>query len=113
MANIKKDDFIILNKCIYGLVEAAWQYYKKAIEILKSSGFVGGSIDPYLYVKNSMKGIVYIVLYIDDNLMVQDIAAIDDSMLSLKNKGLVQKIMEGLQNYLVCKIMFLDDKKQN
>ena len=40
----KKDNCIILNKCIYGLVQAAWQYYKKALEILKSSGFKGGSI---------------------------------------------------------------------
>ena len=34
MDNVKKDDFI-LNNLIYGLVQAARQYYKKAIEILK------------------------------------------------------------------------------
>ena len=44
MSEVKKDDCIILNKCIYGLVQAACQYYKKAVEILKSSGFVGGSL---------------------------------------------------------------------
>ena len=43
MSNMGKDGCIILNKCIYGLVQAAQQYYKKAVEILKSSGFVGGS----------------------------------------------------------------------
>ena len=36
MSNVRKDGSIILNKCIYGLVQAAWQYYKKAVEILKS-----------------------------------------------------------------------------
>ena len=43
MSNVKKDDCIILNKCIYGLVQATWQYFKKAVENLKSSGFVGGT----------------------------------------------------------------------
>ena len=33
MTNIKKDDSIILNKCIYGHVQAACQYFKKAVEI--------------------------------------------------------------------------------
>ena len=54
MSNVKKDNCIILNKCIYGLIQAAHQYYKKAIEILKSSSFVGGNIDLCLYIKKSM-----------------------------------------------------------
>ena len=33
MSNVKKDDCVILNKSIYSLVQAAWQYYKKAVEI--------------------------------------------------------------------------------
>ena len=39
-------------------VQAAHQYYKKAVEILRSSSFVGGTINPCLYVKKSAKGIV-------------------------------------------------------
>ena len=81
-----------LNKCIYGLVQTAWQYYKKAIEILKSSGFVGGSIDPCLYVKKSTKGIVYLALYVDDNLMIGNITTIDDAIEALKSKGLALKL---------------------
>ena len=52
---------------------------KKAVEILKSSSFVGGSIDPCLYVKKGTKGVVYIALYVDDNLMVEDTATIDNA----------------------------------
>ena len=106
MPNVKKDDCIILNKCIYGLVQAAWQKYKKTIEILKNSGFVGGTINPCLYVKKSMKGIVYLALYLDDNLMIGDFATIDDAIKVLKSKELVLKIVEGLQDYLSCKIKF-------
>ena len=112
MSNIIKDGCIILNKCIYGLVQAVCQYYKKAVEILKSSGFVRGSIDPCLYVKNSANGIVYLALYIEDNLMIGNIAAIDDAIEVLKSKGLVLRIMEGLQDYSSCKINFFDNKKR-
>ena len=111
MSDIKKDDCIILNKCIYGLVQAAWQYYKKAVKILKSSSFLRGSIDPFLYVKKSMKGTVHIALYVDDNLMLGDIAAIDDTIEALKNKGLILKIVGGLQDYISCKIKFSNNEK--
>ena len=57
MSDVEKDDCIILNKCIYGLVQAACQYYKKAVEILKNSGFVEGSTELCLYVKKSTKDI--------------------------------------------------------
>ena len=102
---------VILNKCIYSLVKAACQYYKKAVEILKSSGFVGGSIDPCLYVKKSAKGIVYVALYVGNKLMIGNSATIDDAILALKKKGLMLKIVEGLQDYLSCKIKISDDKK--
>ena len=104
----KKGRLHHFNKCIYGLVHAAWQHYKKAIEILKSSGFVRGSIDPCLYVQ---KGTVYVALYVDDNLMIWYIATIDDAIEALKNKGLVLKIVEGLQDYLSCKIKISNQKK--
>ena len=111
MSDVKKDDCIILDKCIYSLVQAACQYYKKAVKILKSSGFIGGNIHLCLYIKKSAKGIVYVALYVDDNLMIGNNATIDDAILALKNKGLVLKIMEGLQNCLSCKIKISVDRK--
>ena len=39
-------------------------------------------------------------------------AAIDNSIEALKSKGLVLKIVEGLQDYLSCKIKFSGDKKR-
>ena len=60
-----------------------------------------------------MKGTAYLALYMDDNLMIGDIAAINDAIEVLKNKGLVLKIMEGLQDYLSCKVKFSDNKKHS
>ena len=90
----------------------ARQYYKKVIEILKNSDFVGGSIDPCLYVKKSVKGIVYVALYVGDNLMIGNMAAIDNAIEALKKKELVLKIVEVIQDYLSCKIKFSEDKER-
>ena len=79
-------------------VQAAKQYYEKAIKILKNSGFIGGNIDPCLFVKKSAKDIVRRALYVDDNLMV-DVKVIDDAILALENNGLLLKVMEELQGY--------------
>ena len=44
--------------------------------------------------------------------MIGDKATIDDAILVLKNKGLVLKIMEALQDYLSCEIKISDDRKR-
>ena len=54
-------------------------------------------MNPCLFVKRSSKGIVYVALYVDNNLMIGDKATIDDAIIAFKNKGLVLKVMEGLQ----------------
>ena len=61
---------------------------------------MGGNVDPFLCDKNSKKGIVYVALCVDDNLMIGDVKAIDDANAFFKENGLVLKIVEGLQDYL-------------
>ena len=50
----------------------------KTIRILKNVGFIGGNVNPCLYVKESVKGIVYVALYVDYNLIVEDVEVIDN-----------------------------------
>ena len=67
----EKDECLALDKAIYGLVQAARQYFKKFEEILvKRMGFQQCKSDPCLYMRKSKKGIVIILSYIDDNLCV-------------------------------------------
>ena len=61
-----------------------FQTSEKAVKILKKLGFVGGNVDPSLYVKMSEKGMVYVALYVDDDLMLGDIEAINEAITSLK-----------------------------
>ena len=107
-----KEDCILLNKSIYGLVQAVCQYYKKAVVILKKWEFIGGNDDPCLYFKKNEKG-VDVALYIDDNLMVADDETIGKAITALKENGLMLKIMEWLQDYLSCEVQFSMDKKRS
>ena len=66
MVNREADDILALNKCIYGLVQVARQYHKKAVEILYKIGFNGVDVDPCLFWKKDEKGIVFVAIYVDD-----------------------------------------------
>ena len=45
---------------------------------------MGGNVDSCLYIKKSAKGIVYVALYIDDNLMIGAVEAIYNTITALK-----------------------------
>ena len=105
-------DVLILDKCIYGLVQSARQYHKKAVKILRKIGFEGGDVDPCLLVKESTKfGRIYIALYVDDNLIVGHPQAIKETIQELRDEGLVLKVEDDLKDYLSCEINFSKDRK--
>ena len=74
-------------------------------------GLIGDNVNPCFHVKHSVKGIVYIALYVDVNLMVEDTEFVDEATGFLKENGLDLKIVEGLEYYLPCKVRFSGDKK--
>ena len=104
------DEALLLLTTIYGLVQAARQYYKKARGILRKIGFTGGDVDPCLFVKQSSLGIVFIALYVDDNLLVGHPKAIEDAIQQMKKHGLILKIEDDLKDYLSCEIQFSKDR---
>ena len=55
MVGVKEDETILLQSTIYGLVQSARQYYKKATSILKDLGFLGGTVDPCLFHRETEK----------------------------------------------------------
>jgi hypothetical protein len=58
--------YLVLRKTIYGLVQSARQFYAKLIKALKSCGFTGSLMDPYLWVKQSNTGIVMMAIHVDE-----------------------------------------------
>ena len=87
-------------------------YYKEVDDIMKNLGFIGGNVNPCLYVKKSAKDRVYVALYTYDNLGEGYIVAIDDTISALKSNRLVLKIVERLQDYWSCKMKFSEATKR-
>ena len=75
---------VILEKCIYGLVQVAQQYNKKTVEVLKNICFTRINVDPCFFMKKSAKGIVNVAFCIDDNLMLGSTEAIDKALEQIK-----------------------------
>ena len=109
----KPNEVLILDKCIYGLVQSVRQYHKKAVKILKKIGFEGGEVDPCLYMRRCAKGIVFLALYVDDNLLVGHPVVIEDTIKKMRKKGLVLKVEGDLKDYLSREINFSKDKRES
>ncbi len=80
MTDAEEDDVLALNKCLYSLVKAARQYYKKAVEVLCKISFNGGEVDQCLFWKQYEKGVIFVAMYVDDNLFVGHPKAIENTI---------------------------------
>ena len=69
-------------------------------------------MDPCLFWRKSSKGTCYIALYVDDNLLVGDLAAIDEVIELLRSKGFILKVEDKLTDYLSCEIVLSKDRKK-
>ena len=98
------DEVLLLQHSIYGLVQAARQYYKKFISVLKKLNFEGGYPDPCLMTRRSKNGIVFIAIWVDDSLLVGNQAAIDETISDLRKEGFTLKVEGSLHDYLSCEI---------
>ena len=50
-------------------------------------------------------------MYVDDNFFVGTDEAIKDTIEKLRSKGLILKVYDNLDDYLLCEIRFLDDDR--
>ena len=112
MKGVTQDDTLSLQACIYGLVQAARQYYKKFTKILKKLGFLGGDVDPCLFTRKDEYGLVFVAIYVDDNLVVGHKKAVDRTITQLREEGLMLKVEDNLHDYLSCDICFSQDRKR-
>ena len=111
MQGATTDHVVSLRQCIYGLVQAARQYYKHIVAILKKIGFIGGDVDPCLFTKKSKLGMCYVAIYVDDNLIVGHPKAVEDAIQQLKEHKLILKVEDTLKDYLSCEIFRSDEEK--
>ena len=100
------NECVKLEKAIYGLVQAAQQYYKYFAESLIRMGFIHLKADPCLLTHKNEKGIVYVAVWVDDSLLIGDKQGIMDLIKEIEQTTMTFKVTDSLQNYLSCEINF-------
>ena len=98
------DEVLLLNKTIYGLVQASRQYNKKFSSILRKMGFSQCRSDPCLFYRKNDNGIVIVLTYVDDNLCIGNGNALKQMLEEIPRHGLQITIEDKLTDYLSCEI---------
>ncbi len=52
------------------------------------------------------KGLIYVVLYVDENLLVGTDKAMNDTICHLQECGIILKVYDDQDDYLSCEIIF-------
>ena len=92
-----------LKKGIYGLCQAARQFWKKFVDTIKqeSFGFQVSPADPCVLFKEDKLGICIIIMYVDDMLVIGRKEQIEDFASKIQ-KVFSVKIQHNLADYLGC-----------
>ena len=99
-----EDDCVILDKSIYGLVQAARQFHKKLLHVMtKEMNFEKCKADECLLYRKDATGTVIVCIYIDDTLCAGDDSAIEIFKQELRVHFDTKE--EGLmEEYVGCKV---------
>ena len=99
------DTCLLLVQTMYGLVQAARQYYKKIIEVMVTKlGFEKCMADPCLLRRENEAGTLIVCVYVDDILCIGDRSAIDSIKIELAKYFSVKD--EGrMEEYVGCSVI--------
>ena len=82
--NGKENMVCKLKRSIYGLKQASRQWYLKFEKIVTSFGFIENNFDQCVYMKVSGSKFIFMILYVDDILLVSsDVNLLNDTKLLL------------------------------
>ena len=97
------EDCYQLKNWIYGLCQAARQFWKKFVDTVKkeSFGFQVSPADPCMLFKESELGVCIIIMYVDDMLIIEKKEEIEDFASKIQEVFSV-KIQHNLADYLGC-----------
>ena len=100
----RNEDCFMLVKTIYGIVQAARQFYKKLSSVLTSKiGMKKCLADQCLFIKNDENEIVMIAIYIDDTLYIGSKKAVDQLKIDVRKHFCTKE--EGImEEYVGCEV---------
>ena len=78
--DVDKEDCLILQKAIYGLVQAVRQFWKKSVDKMQEGGLQLSEADPCMLYREDERRICISIIYIDDMLIIGKEEAIDDAI---------------------------------
>lgn len=90
-----------LKKCIYGLIQASREWYKKFINFLKHELHFTQSADPCILYRTDETGTCYLCVYINDTLLIGDLAAVNKAGQEIANRFSV-KLQDTVTENLGC-----------
>jgi hypothetical protein len=102
---------LLLKKAVYGLKQASWQWFKKAVDCFKQFGFEDIKIDPCLLKKTSGTGNMYVCVYVDDCYAIGYKSDLDQLINDIRGKTEYNiKVLHDLNDYLSCQVKFNKEK---
>ena len=105
------EDCYQLKKGIYGLRQAARQFWRKFVDTIKEEpfGFTVSSADPCMLFKENNLGICIIIMYVDDMLIIGKKEQIQEFATMIQKEFSV-KIQHNLADYLGCEFYMNKEK---
>ncbi|HSN67551.1 MAG TPA: reverse transcriptase domain-containing protein [Fusibacter sp.] len=110
--NIRKDTHcVLLKKALYGLVQAARQWWKKFKDVMATIGFHTSAADPCLFVKQETKGEPnsFVIIYVDDGGVIGTKKVIKEIFEAL-SKDFKIKNLGKMEHFVGCHIIENNDK---
>jgi hypothetical protein len=101
-----KSECLLLEKALYGLVQAARQFFKKFVQIMKKIGFKQSDAEPCLLYRKEGKDVVMVVIHVDDCYMIGTKAGLKKTTDQIQQNGLTVKVDTSTSDYLSCEIVF-------
>jgi NAD(P)H-flavin reductase len=90
---------------MYGLVQAARQFFLKFKTVLEAAGFKQSKAEPCLFYK-VVDYLVLLVVHVDDCYVVGKLDSIQQVIRDIEEAGLKLKSEYNTKDYLSCKIKF-------
>ena len=108
------EDCYKLQKGIYGLCQAARQFWRKFVDTIKKEpfGFTVSPADPCMLFKENELGICIIIMYVDDMLIIGKKEQRQDFASKIQKEFSV-KIQHNLADYLGCEFHMNKEKTED
>jgi Reverse transcriptase (RNA-dependent DNA polymerase) len=110
--NHEPDGVLLLLKALYGLVQAARQFFKKFTSIMKQIGFNQNPAEPCMLFKKEDSGLTIVVIHVDNCYVLGSEENMDKLVKQWTEAGLKFKVEKETKDYLGCEIIMSNDNTQ-